>query len=136
MARHHIQSEKGPKQRQLRVAEIIRRSLFEVLARGDIHDEVLSGVSLTVGEVRMSPDLKVATVYVLPLGGENTPEIIEALERHKIELRRVVTKSVALKFSPELRFLPDTSFDQMDETTRLLSQDQVRADVARASEDD
>lgn len=136
MARHHIQSEKGPKQRQLRVAEIIRRSLFDVLARGDIHDEVLSGVSLTVGEVRMSPDLKVATVYVLPLGGENTPEIIEALERHKIELRRVVTKSVALKFSPELRFLADTSFDQMDETTRLLSQDQVRADVARAPEDD
>ena len=135
MAKHHIQSERGPTQRQLRVGELIRRTLSDVLARGDIHDPDLSGVSVTVGEVRTSSDLKVATVYVLPLGGQNTPELIEALNRNSGELRRVVTKSVKLKFSPELKFMPDTSFDQMDETSRLLAQDRVRRDIDRSDDD-
>ena len=135
MAKHHIQSERGPTQRQLRVGELIRRTLSDVLARGDIHDPDLSGVSVTVGEVRTSTDLKVATVYVLPLGGQNTPELIEALNRNSGELRRVVTKSVKLKFSPELKFMPDTSFDQMDETSRLLAQDRVRRDIDRSDDD-
>lgn len=129
MAKHHNQRETGPSQRQLRVGELIRRALSDVLARGDLFDEDLSGVSITVGEVRTSPDLKVATVYVLPLGGQNTDVIIEALGRNRAELRRIVTGSVKLKFSPELRFMPDTTFDQMDQTTRLLSEDRVKRDV-------
>ncbi len=119
----------GPSQRQLRVGEVIRRTLSDVLARGDIHDEELSGVSITVGEVRTSPDLKIATVFVLPLGGQDVERIIKALSRNAKELRRQVTKGLALKFSPELRFLADESFDRMDETRRLLNSDEVRRDL-------
>lgn len=119
----------GPTQRQLRVAELIRRTLSEVLQRGDIHDPDLAHVSITVGEVRTSPDLKIAKVYVLPLGGENVPTVIKALARNKGELRRAVNKRLALKFSPDLQFLADTTFDQYDETRRLLNQDSVRQDL-------
>lgn len=77
----------------------------------------------------MSNDLKIATAYVLPLGGQNTEAIIKALARNKYELRRAVTKAVKLKFSPDLRFLPDRTFDQMDETRRLLDSPEVRRDL-------
>lgn len=119
----------GPSQRQLRVGEVIRRTLSEVLARGDIHDEDLAGVSITVGEVRTSPDLKMATVFVLPLGGQDADRIIKALNTNSKELRRQVNKGMTLKFSPKLRFLIDESFDRMDETRRLLAQDDVRRDI-------
>ena len=119
----------GPTQRQLRVGELIRRTLSEVLSRGDIHDPDLSGVSVTVGEVRTSPDLKIATVYVMPLGGQNVDLVIKALARNKSELRRAINKKLSLKFSPDLRFQPDDTFDQFDETRRLLGQDHVRQDL-------
>ena len=119
----------GPSQRQLRVGELIRRRLSDVLARGDVHDDELSGLSITVGEVRTSPDLRVATAYVLPLGGKGRDEAIAALNRNRAELRRIVNKGLALKFSPELRFVIDETFDRMDETRRLLGEDAVRRDL-------
>ena len=121
---------KGPSQRQLRVGELIRRTLAEVLQRGDIHDPDLSSMSITVGEVRTSPDLRVATVHVMPLGGANVDLAIAALTRNRGELRRVVDRKLHLKYSPELRFVPDPTFDLMDETRRMLSDERVQKDIA------
>ena len=129
---------KGPSQRQLRVGELIRRALAEIIARGDLHDPELAHVPITVGEVRITPDLSVATVFVLPLGGQNTKEVIAALARNQGELRHQLSKLVIMKFVPSLRFLPDTTFDQMDATRRLLDDERVRRDVAApdTSDDD
>jgi len=135
MNKRRFSEAKGPSQRQLRVGELIRRTLAEVLGRGDLHDADLAHVSITVGEVRTSPDLKQATVHVLPLGGQNVDVVIAALNRSKGELRRALNRNVQLKFSPELRFVADRTFDQMDETRRLLSQDQVRRDIADTDAD-
>ena len=129
MAKRRFDTGPGPSQRQLRVGELIRRALSDVLMRGDLHEPELSGVSITVGEVRTSPDLRVATVFVLPLGGANSEEILAALTRARGELRRAVNKAVKLKFSPELRFVLDESFDRMDETRAMLSEDRVRRDI-------
>lgn len=122
-------SSSGPGQRQLRVGELIRRTLSEVLLRGDVHDPDLNRMSITVGEVRVTTDLRVATIYVLPLGGEGKDEVIKLLARNKGELRRIIGKKVALKFAPELRFQLDETFDRMDETRRLFAQDAVRRDL-------
>ena len=118
-----------PSQRQLRVGELLRRRISEVLARGDIHDPDLGSMSITVGEVRTSPDLKVATVYVLPLGGKDQDLALEALRRNRGEIRRTVARGLDLKFAPELRFVLDETFDRMDETRRLFSETTVRRDV-------
>ena len=134
MAKNIHHSGRGPSQRQLRVGELIRRTLAEVLNRGDIHDPVLNRMSITVGEVRTSPDLRIATAYVLPLGGEGREEALAALRQNRHELRRVVSKGLALKFSPELRFALDETFDRMDDTRRLLAQDDVRRDLDRDEE--
>ena len=118
-----------PSQRQLRVGELIRRTLSDVLNRGDIHDPDLNRMSITVAEVRASPDLRVATAFVLPLGGQGRDEALDALRRNRHELRRAVNKGLTLKFSPELRFVIDETFDRMDETRRLLGRDEVRRDL-------
>ncbi len=130
MARNRFHEGSGPTQRQLRVGELIRRSLSEVLARGDVHDPDLNRMSITVGEVRTSPDLRIATAYVLPLGGTGQDEVISLLSRNKGELRRLVSKKLALKFAPDLRFQLDKTFDQMDETRRMLQQDTVLRDTS------
>ena len=119
----------GPSQRQLRVGELIRRALSGILLRGDLHEPDLAGVSITVGEVRTSPDLRVATVYVLPLGGRNAEGMLEALNRAKGEIRREVARAVRLRHSPELRFLLDESYDRMDRTREMLGQERVRRDL-------
>ena len=119
----------GPSQRQLRVGELIRRRLSEVLARGEVHDPELNAMSITVGEVRAAPDLKVATAYVMPLGGGGREAALEALARNKAELRRIVAKGLALKFAPDIRFVIDETYDRMDDTRRILSQDEVRRDL-------
>ncbi|MDT0681069.1 30S ribosome-binding factor RbfA [Roseicyclus sp. F158] len=126
----------GPSQRQLRVGELIRRTLSDVLARGDIHDPELQRLSITVGEVRTSPDLKVATAFVLPLGGRGAEEALAALRRNRAELRRAVSKEMTLKFSPELRFSLDETFDQMDRTRALFDSDVVRRDVEAPEDED
>lgn len=116
-------------QRQLRVGELIRHALSSVLLRGDVHDPDLNRHSITVSEVAVSPDLRVATAYVLPLGGKDRDAALLALRTNRVELRRLVTKGLALKFSPELRFEIDTSFDKMDEARRLFADEKVRKDL-------
>ena len=135
MPKRPLDDHAGPSQRQLRVGELIRRTLSGILQRGDLHEPELAGVSITVGEVRTSPDLRVATVYVLPLGGGNVDEILSALGRARNELRREVTRAVKLKFSPELRFRIDETFDRMDATRKMLGDERVRADVEREDPD-
>lgn len=129
MAKNKFHDGPGPSQRQLRVGELIRRTLADVLARGDVHDPELNRLSITVGEVRTSPDLRIATAYVLPLGGQGQESVIELLARNKSELRRAVSKKLTLKFSPDLRFKIDETFDRMDDTRRMFSQDAVRRDL-------
>ena len=129
MAKNKFNDGPGPSQRQLRVGELIRRTLSDVLMRGDIHDPDLNRLSVTVGEVRTSPDLKIATAYVMPLGGSGQGEVIELLARNKAELRRIIGRKAGLKFTPDPRFRLDETFDQIDETRRLFSQDEVRRDV-------
>ena len=129
MAKNKYHDGPGPSQRQLRVGELIRRTMSEVLARGDIHDPELNRLSVTVGEVRTSPDLKIATAYVLPLGGDGRDDVIALLAKNKSELRRIIGKKLALKFAPDLRFRIDETFDQLDETRRLFEQDAVRRDI-------
>lgn len=132
MAKRKFEDGRGPGQRQLRVGELIRRTLSDVLMRGELHEPELAGRSITVGEVSMSPDLRIATVYVMPLGGANVRDTIKALARAAPELRRAINKTMTLKFSPELRFMPDETFDQMDATRAMLSDDRVRRDLDRS----
>src|ERR671920_294176 len=129
-----FESSSGPSQRQQRVAELVRHALAEVLQRGDIQDEVLSAHVITIPEVRMSPDLRLATAYVMPLGGQDEREVLEALERNKKHLRHEVAQRVNLKFAPELRFLRDESFDEAARIDALLKSEKVRR--ALASTDD
>ncbi len=126
MAKRLTSGSVGPSQRQLRVGELIRRTLSDVLNRGDVHDPDLNRMSITVGEVRTSPDLRVATAYVLPLGGHGRDEALGALRRNRYELRRAVNKDLTLKFSPELRFAIDDTFDRMDDTQRLFASETVQ----------
>jgi ribosome-binding factor A len=135
MTKNRFHDGPGPSQRQLRVGETIRRALSEVLARGDVHDADLNRLSITVGEVRTSPDLRIATAYVLPLGGQGRDEVIGLLARNKGELRRLVARKLTLKFAPELRFQLDETFDRMDETREMLDREEVRRDT-RAQEVD
>jgi ribosome-binding factor A len=126
----------GPSQRQLRVGELIRRTLADVLNRAEIHDPALNAMSITVGEVSCSPDLKVATVYVMPLmGSVPVADAIAALARNKAELRHRVSRELTLKYAPDLRFRADETFDRLDETRRLFSDPTVLRDL-EAPEDD
>ncbi|MCR9146118.1 MAG: 30S ribosome-binding factor RbfA [Rhodobacteraceae bacterium] len=129
MAKNKFHDGPGPSQRQLRVGEQIRRTLSDVLMRGDIHDPELNRLSVTVGEVRTSPDLKIATAFVLPLGGEGQEDVLKLLARNKGELRRILGKKLALKYAPDLRFRLDETFDQLDETRRLFEDERVKRDV-------
>lgn len=136
MAKNKFHDGPGPSQRQLRVGELIRRTLSEVLARGDVHDPDLNRLSITVGEVQTSPDLRIATAYVLPLGGSGQEDVLKLLARNKGELRRTIGKKVGLKFTPDLRFRLDETFDRLDETRRLFSQEDVRRDLKDDQEDE
>ncbi|WP_372426586.1 30S ribosome-binding factor RbfA [Salinarimonas chemoclinalis] len=120
----------GPTQRQQRVAELVRHALSDVLARGDLQDPVLTTHVVTVPEVRMSPDLKLATAYVMPLGGQDEAAVLEALDRSKKVLRGEVARRVNLKFAPDLRFRRDESFDEAARIDALLRSERVRRDVA------
>jgi len=126
----------APSQRQLRVAEVVRHRLAEVLARGDVHDPDLSRLSITVTEVVASTDLKHATVYVMPLGGAEADVALKALRRCKPELRHLVAKNLGLKFAPDLKFEIDGTFDRLDDTRRLFNDPRVQADVNARDEDD
>ena len=120
---------RAPSQRQLKVGELIRHALAEVFSRGDVIDEVIARHSLTVPEVRMSPDLKIATCYVMPLGGDEADEVVQHLERHQRFLRGELAKRVSLKFMPELRFHVDTTFEASSRIDALLASPEVARDL-------
>lgn len=119
----------APSQRQLRVGELVRHTLAQMLTRGDIHDDTLAGTVVTIPEVRMTPDLKIATVYVMPLGGENGDAVVKSLAGHKNFIRREVAKAVNLKFAPDIRFRFDESFDEANRIDELLNSPKVRQDI-------
>jgi ribosome-binding factor A len=121
---------KGPSQRQQRVGELVRHALAEVLQRGDVHDPVLSSHVVTIPEVRMSPDLRLATAYVMPLGGEDERPVLQALDRNKKALRQEVARRVRdLRYAPELRFRRDETFDEASRIDAILNSDKVRRDI-------
>jgi ribosome-binding factor A len=125
----------GPSQRQQRVAELIRHALAEVLSRGDLQDDVLTRNVITIPEVRMSPDLKLATAYVMPLGGRDEEAVLKALEQNKKLLRQEVARRVNLKFAPDLRFRRDESFDEAARIDALLRSERVARDTVKPAAD-
>ena len=133
--KNRASSGSGPSQRQLRVGELVRHALAEILARGDLPDPALSKVMITVPEVRMSPDLKIATCYVMPLGGKDPKAAIDALATNAKPLRGEIARRVELKFVPELRFRIDTSFEEGDRIDALLRSPQVQRDLDRHEAD-
>ena len=126
-----VKSTKGPSQRMLRVGELIRHKIAEMLTRGDIHDDVIAGHSITIPEVRISPDMKLATVYVMPLGGSNVKPVIEALMRHRKYIRTAVAHTLNLRYAPDLRFREDETFEEATRIDRLLDSPHVRQDVEK-----
>ena len=129
MAKNKFNNGPGPSQRQLRVGELIRRALSDILMQGTIHDPDLNRISVTVSEVTASPDLKIATAYVCPLGGQGGEDLIALLAKNKSEIRRSISKKLTLKYTPDLRFRIDETFDRMDETRRLFSQESIKRDL-------
>ena len=141
MARHHsAKVGKGPSQRALRVGELIRHALAEILSRGEVRDEVLASHIVTVPEVRMSPDMRLATAYVMPLGGQDLGPVLEALERNRRFIKGEVARRINLRYAPEIRFRQDETFDEASRIDALLRSEKVRRDLEqhpeRPDEDD
>jgi ribosome-binding factor A len=124
----------GPSQRMLRVGEMMRHKVAALLSRGEIHDEVLAKYVITVSEVRLSPDLRLATVYVMPLGGKDVDIVLAALERNKKFIRGEITDALSLKFAPDIRFRRDETFDEAERIDKLLSSERVRRDTQKPNE--
>ena len=136
MAKHHQRPQAaGPSQRALRVGELVRHTMAEMLTRGDVHDPVIETHLITVPEVRMSPDLKLATIYVMPLGGRDVNEVVEALERNTRFLRGEIARHVNLKFAPEIRFRVDERFDEAERIEKLLRTPAVQRDLKRGEDE-
>lgn len=127
MSRDHKPS--GPSQRMLRVGELVRHALAALFARGEVADDALRGVVVTVPEVRMTNDLKIANAFVMPLGGERAVEIVAALNRHRKFIRGVVAPQLGLKFAPEIKFFVDETFAEADRIDALLRSDKVQRDL-------
>jgi ribosome-binding factor A len=127
---------KGPSQRQLRVGELVRHTLSELFTRGDVHDEVIQAHTITVPEVRMTADLRLATIYVMPLGGRDTDQVIEALDRNKRFLRGEIARRVNLKFAPDIRFRIDERFDEAERIEKLLRTPRVQRDLDEKKHDE
>src|ERR1700743_1027748 len=126
----HDRRDAGPTQRQLRVGEGLRHALAEILRRNEIRDTDLEGVSVTITQVKASPDMRYATVYCEPLGGQNAKEIVAALNRHKGFLRGEMGHMIAMKFTPELRFVEDESFAEAEKIETILKSERVSRDLA------
>jgi ribosome-binding factor A len=131
MANRRSEKSTGPTQRQLRVGELIRHALAGMLTRGEIYDDVLASHLVTIPEVRMSPDLRLASIYVMPLGGKDVKPVLAALERNKKYIRGEIAHEVNLKFAPDIRFMADESFEEADRIERLLASDKVRKDLEK-----
>jgi len=121
----------GPSQRQLRIGELIRHALAEMLVRGEIHDDVLAKYVITVPEVRLSPDLKLATCYIMPLGGQDVGPVLKALTGHKRYIRGEIAHRVNLKYAPDVRFVKDESFAEAERVDALLYSEKVRQDLLK-----
>lgn len=126
---HGRRPPQGPSQRQLRAGELVRHALVEIFREEEINDPVLAGVSVTVTEVRVSPDLRHATVFVEPLGGEHADEVVQALNRHVRFLRGHLGRAIELRFTPELKFLHDESFNEAARMAKLFDDPKVRQDL-------
>ncbi|MDR3469039.1 MAG: 30S ribosome-binding factor RbfA [Xanthobacteraceae bacterium] len=140
MPRHHQRGHgksTGPEgsQRQLRVGELVRHAVSDILSQGSVHDPELEGHIITVPEVRMSPDLKLATIYVMPLGGRDTNGVVAALDRNKKYLRGEVARRINLKFAPDIRFRVDERFDEAERIEKLLRTPAVQKDLAHETDD-
>jgi len=129
MVRTHKQP--GGSQRQLRVGELIRHELAAMLSRGDVHDPVIEAHMITVPEVRMSQDLRLATIYIMPLGGRDEQQVLDALDRNKRYMRGEIARRVNLKFAPEIRFRIDERFDEAERIEKLLRTPEVRRDLEK-----
>jgi ribosome-binding factor A len=136
MARHqhHRDQATGGSQRQLRVGELIRHELADMLSRGGIHDPVIEQHMITVPEVRMSPDLRLATIYIMPLGGRDEKAVLEALDRNKRFVRGEIARRVNLKFAPEIRFRVDERFDEAERIEKILRTPAVQRDLENDDE--
>jgi ribosome-binding factor A len=136
MPRHHQRAQPaGASQRQLRVGELIRHELAAMLSRGDVHDPVIEAHMITVPEVRMSPDLRLATIYIMPLGGRDEKDVLEALERNGRYVRGEIARRVNLKFAPEIRFRIDERFDEAERIEKLLRTPDVQRDLAEKKDE-
>jgi ribosome-binding factor A len=127
---------KGPSQRMLRVGELVRHALAALFARGEVEDELLRDIVITVPEVRMTPDLKIANVYVMPLGGQHAEEIVAALNRHRKFIRGRIAPQLNLKFAPEVKFFVDTTFEEAGRIDALLRSERVQRDLDGDGDDD
>ncbi len=127
---------KGPTQRQLRVGEMLRHEISVILTRGDLRDPVLDGVPMTISEVRPSPDMRSAEVFCLPLGGQNTDDVISALNKCAGHVRGQLGRQITMKFTPKLRFRRDHSFDEAAHIDGLLSSKPVKRDLSAGEEDE
>jgi ribosome-binding factor A len=134
MKKDHKQAT-GPSQRMLRVGELVRHALAALFARGEIEDEALRGAVVTVPEVRMTPDLKIANAYVMPLGGTHAEEIVAALNRHRKFIRGRIAPQIDLKYAPEIRFFVDETFEEAGRIDDLLRSDRVKRDLDTDSDD-
>jgi len=128
---------KGPSQRQLRVGEQVRHALADVLARGEVRDDVIEATVISVSEVRMSPDLKIATAFVAPLAAKDDDAVIKALAQNAKFIRGRVTNALRqMKYMPEFRFRLDTSFDNMAKIDNLLRSPEVARDLGKAEDEE
>lgn len=135
MPKHQQKGSSSGAQRQLRVGEIMRHAIADILSQGGVHDPVLETNLITVPEVKMSPDLKLATVYVIPLGGKNTELVLKALAANKGFLRTEAARRVNLKFAPDLRFRIDERFDEAERIEKLLRTPAVQRDLQQDSDE-
>jgi ribosome-binding factor A len=131
MANRRSEKNTGPSQRQLRVGELIRHALADMLTRGEIHDDVLAGHVVTIPEVRISPDLRLATIYVTTLGGEDIAPVLAALDRNRTYIRSEVAHVVNLKFAPDVRFRADETFDEARRIDEILRSPKVAQDLKK-----
>ncbi|MCI0467892.1 MAG: 30S ribosome-binding factor RbfA [Beijerinckiaceae bacterium] len=131
MSRAHHHQGGEPSQRMLRVAELIRQTMSDLLVRSPMGDPVLESQAVTIPDVRMSPDLKLATIYVMPLGGSRIADVLAALERHKRVLRGEIARRVNLRFAPDIRFRADPRFDEDAKIGALLELPEVKRDLVK-----
>ena len=128
--KHHRDSAPGGSQRQLRVGELVRHALAEMLTRGDVHDPVIEAHMITIPEVRVTADLRLATIYVMPMGGRDTEDVLAAFERHKKFLRAELAHRINLKFAPDIRFRVDDRFAEAERIDKLLRSPDVKRDLS------